>query len=81
MQEIGRPRPTTLKSVADASMTAEIPMMAKALWIRSPAVIPALVAMPTFVPEVDALATLNRVGGPGMKTKPSTIAQQVASVA
>jgi len=43
------------------------------VWIKSPAAIPAPVAMPTLVPELTALAMVSNVAGPGMKTKPRTI--------
>ncbi len=60
--------------MADAAMMAEMPTMASTVWIMSPAAMPAPVATPTFVPELVERATVSSVAGPGMKTKPNTIA-------
>jgi hypothetical protein len=70
-----------LNRTADVAIIAEIPTTARNVWTISPAVVPAPVAMPTRVPDVMARATVNSVAGPGMKTKPNTIATYVISVA
>jgi hypothetical protein len=62
-----------LNSSAEVAMIAERPTIAIEVWIKSPAAIPAPVAMPTFVPELTARAMVSSVAGPGMKTKPSTM--------
>lgn len=59
---------------AEVAMIAEMPTIAMKVWITSPATMPAPVATPTFVPELVARATVSSVAGPGMNTKPSTMA-------
>ena len=61
---------TIVNNVADAAMIAGIPTTAIIVWRKSPAVMPAPVAMPTLVPDVVALATVNSVAGPGIKRSP-----------
>ncbi len=65
---------------ADVAIIADMPTAAKIVWIKSPTVMPAPVAMPTLVPLVVALAMVNSVAGPGIKTNPKTIKEYVIKV-
>ena len=59
---------------AEARTMAEMPSTASAVWMISPTAMPRPVARPTRVPDVVARATVSTVAGPGMKTKPTTMA-------